>query len=99
MDCGSEQMFTCNVSHVTSGASSAGWTITLNGIVVTEDSGKEAENAYSSRISTSDLGGITKSSTITVTGFTTLDNRGNIQCINLDDGSVQGVAILSVGEC
>ena len=98
MDCGSKQTFTCSVSHITNGSSSAGWTITLDGIAATEDSGKEAESMYSGRVSTSDSGGVTKSSTITITGFTTSDNRETIQCINLDDGSVQGMASISIGE-
>ena len=77
MDCGSEQTFTCNVSHITTGTPSAEWTITLHNIAVTEDSGMEAET-HSSRISTSDSGGVTKFSTITITGFTTADNERTI---------------------
>ena len=92
VDCGSKHTFTCSVSHITTGASSAGRTITLDGIAATEDSGKEAESMYSSRISTSDTSGFTKSSTITITGFIESDNGGTIRCINLDDGSVQGMA-------
>ena len=52
----------------------------------------------SARITTTDTSGTTPSSTITITGFTTSDNGGTIQCINLADGSVQGIASISVGE-
>ena len=92
MDCSSEQTFTCSVNDITTGASLAGWTITLDDITATEDSGKEVGKTHSGRISTSDTSGVTKSSTITITGFTTADDGGTIQCINLDDGSLQGVA-------
>ena len=98
VDCGldREQTFTCDVSHITSGASSAGWTITLGGIAVRQDSGREIAQMHSGRISTSDPGGITKSSTITITGFSSSDNGGTIKCINLDDGSLQEMA--TIGE-
>ena len=73
------------------------WTITgLSGISVTGNIGLLA--AYNNpRITTTDTRGITPSSTITITGFTTADNRGTIHCINLDDGKVQGTAIISIG--
>ena len=80
------------------GASSAGWTIILDGVAATQDSGKEVANMSSSRISTSDTSGVTKSSTITITGFIMSDDGGTIQCINLDDGSPQGMANISIGE-
>ena len=73
------------------------WTISgLSGISVTGNIGLLA--AYNNpRITTTDTRGITSSSTITITGFTTADNRGAIHCINLDDGKVQGTAIISIG--
>ena len=75
----------------------AQWTISgLSGISVTRDSGLLAGNH--SRITTTDTSGLTPSSTITFTGFTTADNGGTIQCINLNDNSVQGMASISVGE-
>ena len=93
MDCGSQQTFTCNVSGV-----AALWTISgLSGISETRNTGQTAAN-NSPRITTTDSGGVTQSSTITITGFTTADDGGTIQCINLNDGSVQGMAIISVGE-
>ena len=50
-----------------------------------------------SRITTTDRG-VTPSSTITITEFPTADNGGTIQCIDLVDNSVQGMASISVGE-
>ena len=35
---------------------------------------------------------------ITISGFSTSDNGGTIQCINIEDGGVQGMADISVGE-
>ena len=92
MDCGSQQSFTCSVTGVL-----AGWTISgLSGISATENSGLSADN-NNARITTTNSG-VTPSSTITITGFNTADNGGTIQCINLEDGSVQGMASISVGE-
>ena len=53
--------------------------------------------ANNPRITTNDTSGVTQSSTITITGFTTADN-GTIQCINLADSRGQGMASISVGE-
>ena len=93
MDCGSQQTFTCSVTGV-----AALWTTSgLNGISVTRDSGLVVAT-NSARITTNDTSGATPTSTITITGFTTADNGGTIQCINLDDDSVQGMASISVGE-
>ena len=93
LDCGSQQTFTCNVTGV-----AAGWTISgLNEISVTARTGLFAAN-NNARISTSDTSGVTPSSTITITAFTTADDGGTIQCINLADNSVQGTSSLSVGE-
>ena len=92
MDCDSQQTFTCNVTGVL-----AGWTISgLNGISVIREIGLSAVS-NNARITTTDSGG-TPSSTITITGFNTSDNGGTIQCINLEDISVQGMASISVGE-
>ena len=92
LDCGSQRTFTCNVTGVL-----AGWTISgLSGISVTGTSGQIAAN-NNPRITTTDSGAL-PSSTITITWFTTADNGGTIQCINLADGSVQGMASISVGE-
>ena len=93
LDCSSQQTFICSVTGV-----AALWTISgLSGISVTANTGQLAANS-TSRITTTDTSGITQSSTITITGFTTADNGGTIQCINLDDGSVQGMASILVGK-
>ena len=92
MYCDSQQTFTCSVTGV-----AAVWTISgLSGISVTRTSGQIAAN-NNPRITTTDSG-VTQSSTITITRFTTSDDGGTIQCINLEDGSVQGMANISVGE-
>ena len=76
----------------------AQWTISgLSEISITRDSGLGIA-INNVRITTTDTSGITQSSTITITGFTTADNGATIQCINLNDGSVQGMASISVGE-
>ena len=64
---------------------------------VTRESGQDAAKIYA-RITTTDTSGVTQSSTITITGFTTSDNGGTIQCIDLADNSAQGMASISVGE-
>ena len=93
MDCGSQQTFTCNVTGVL-----AGWTISeLSGISVKENTGMSAAK-NNPRITTTDTNGLTNSSTITITGFTTADKGGSIRCIDLSDVSVQGMANISVGE-
>ena len=93
LDCGSQQTFNCIVS-----GPSAVWTINgLSGINVVGSTGLSAANS-NARITTTDTSGITPSSTITITGFTTSDNGGTIQCIDQNDGSVQGMTSISVGE-
>ena len=76
------------------------WTISgLTGISVTRQSGIITANTSSARITTTDTMGVAPTSTITITGFTTADNGGTIQCIDLNNpGSVQGMASISVGE-
>ena len=92
LDCGSQQTFTCNVTGV-----AAVWTISgLSGISVTRDTGMVVANHP--RITTTDTSGVTPSSIIIITGFTTSDNGGTIQCINQANDSVQGMANISVGE-
>ena len=78
---------------------SAVWTISgLSGISsVTGSNGLLAANYYA-RISTTDTSGVASPSTITISGFSTTDDGGNIQCINLADSSVQGMASISIGE-
>ena len=90
LDCGSQQTFTCSVTG------GAAWAISLDGISVTHDNGLGVAN--NARITTTDTSGVTQSSTITITGFTTADNGGTIRCIDQADNSNQGTASISVGE-
>ena len=77
----------------------AGWTITgLSGITGVQTTGQGAANS-NARIITTDTRGIIRSSTITITGFTTTDYGGMVQCIDLVYISLQGTANVSVGEC
>ena len=88
---GSQQTFTCSVTVA------AGWNISgLSGISVTGNSGLLAAN-NSPRITTTESSGVTQSSTITIIGFTAADNGGTIQCIELADNCVQGMATISIG--
>ena len=92
LDCGSQQTFTCSVNGT------AVWTISgLSGINAIRFNGLGTART-NTRITTTDSSGLTSPSTISITGFTTADNGGTIQCINLDDLSVQGMARISVGE-
>ena len=86
LDCGDQQSFMCIVASV-----AAGWTIYgLSGISVIAHSGLSAAT-NNLRISTNHTIGITPSSIITINGFTTSDNGGIIQCIDLNENSVQGM--------
>ena len=88
---GKQQTFTCTVTGA------AAWTIIgLRGITATKSTGLLTAN-NNPRITTTDVRGITPSSTITITGFTAADNGGTIQCIELADNSVQGKATISIG--
>ena len=93
MDCGSQQTFTCNVT-----GPAAGWTISgLSEISEVRNTGQSVADK-NPRINTTDTRGITSPSNITITGFTTADNGGTIQCINMDNKHVvQGMANISVG--
>ena len=89
---GSQQSFTCDVA-----GAAAGWTVTdLSGITATQVTGLVAAN-NNPRITTTDTTGATPSSTIIISGFNQKDNQGEIQCINLEDNSVQGKAFISIG--
>ena len=92
LDCGSQQTFTCSVT-----GTAAGWTITgLSGITAVGTSGQLAANS-NARIINTDTGD-PLTSTITITGFTTADNGGRVQCNELISGAVQGMTTISVGE-
>ena len=93
LDYGSQQMFTCSVT-----GPAAVWTITgFSGITGVESSGLSVANS-NARITTTDTSGLTQSSTITITGFTTADFGGTVQCINQADSSVQGMVTILFGE-
>jgi hypothetical protein len=84
-------MFTCSVTGV-----AAVWTITgLSGITAVQVTGQGAVN-NNARITTTDTSGVTQTSTITITGFTTADNGGTVQCVNLADSAVEGMTTVSV---
>ena len=94
LDCGSQQTFTCSVTD------GVLWTISgLSGASVEGNIGLFAA-IKSSRITTTDTSIATTSSTITITGFTTADNGGTVQCINQMGANIsfQGTANISVGE-
>ena len=93
LDYGSEQTFTCTVT-----GPAAMWTITgLSGITAVGSIGLSAAN-NNARITTTDTSGLTQSSTITITGFTTADYGGMVQCINQADASVEGKVTILLGE-
>ena len=50
------------------------------------------------RITTNDATSITQSSTINITEIRPEDHGATVQCVNKEDGSVQGVAILSLSK-
>ena len=52
------------------------------------------------RITTNDTGDNSQIfvTVIIISGFSISDNGGTIQCINMEDGRVQGMARISVGE-
>ena len=92
LDCGNQQTFVCSVTGL-----AAGWTIRgLSDIAIINNNGLAA-SSLNSRITTNDKSNVTQSSTITITGFNTTDNGGTIQCINLEDGSIRGIATTSIG--
>ena len=93
LDCGCQQTFTCSVPG------GVAWNITgLIGISLPAiPTGLSIAN-NNPRITTTDTSGVTPSSTIAITEFTTADNGGTIQCIYLNDGSLPGMASISVGE-
>ena len=95
VDCGGTQTFTCRAPGV-----SIGWNIAgLSGISMGPFRARPAAR-NNPRITSNDTGGNSQVgvSVITISGFSISDNGGNIQCINMDDNSVQGMATISVGE-
>ena len=78
-----------------------GWTISgLSGINITGPFRARPASRNNPRITSTDTGANSQTgvSNITISDFSTLDNGGSIQCVNMEDGSVQGMATISVGE-
>ena len=95
VDCDRTQTFTCRAP-----GEPIGWNITgLSGINVPGPFNARNAAFANSRIMSNDTGESTQVtlSFITISGFSTADNAGIIQCVNLDDGSVQEMATISVG--
>ena len=78
LDCGSTQTFTCRADRA---ASTAVWTVTgLSGIIAMRTSGVKAASS-NNRITTTDPSENIQVSTIIISGFTTADEGGTVQCI------------------
>ena len=96
VQCGSRQTFTCRVP-----GRPLGWNITgLRGINIPGPFRARPVAIYNPRITSNDTGGDTQVSVsvITIYGFSISDNGGTVQCINMEDGSVLGMAGISIGE-
>ena len=96
VDCGSTQVFICTAPGV-----SIGWTITgLSGIYIQGPFLARHAAISNSRITSTDTGGDSQIgvSNLTISGFSTSDNGGTIQCVNRDSNNTQGIATISVGE-
>ena len=95
MYCGGTQTFICEAPR-----KPLGWTITgLRGISIPGPFRPRVVAETNPRITSNDTGGNSQVSVsvITISGFTTSDNGGTIQCINMRDGSVQGMATILIG--
>ena len=95
--CGSPQTFTCRAP-----GKPLGWSITgLSGIDIPGPfrARPVAVNNTMDRIASNDTGGNSQVSVsvITISRFSAEDNGGTIRCINMEDGSVQGMATISIG--
>ena len=76
LDCGSQQTFACRVTGVVL------WTVTgLSGINAIEISSMKAAS-NNSRIATTDPSDSVQESTIIISGFTTADDGGTVQCLD-----------------
>ena len=92
LDYNSQQTFTCSVTGV-----EVQWIISgLSGRSV-RGSGTEVANSYGS-ITTNDATSITQSSTINIMRIRPEDHGATVRCVNKEDESVQGVAILTLGK-
>ena len=96
VQCGSRQTFTCRVP-----GRPLGWSISgLRGINIPGPFRARPVAKNNPRISSTDSGANTQVSVsvITIFEFSISDNGGTVQCINMEDGSVLGMADISVGE-
>ena len=96
MNCGSAQNFTCKAPGV-----SIGWNIAgLSWINIPGPFLARPVALNISRITSTDSGGILQVgvSNIIISGFSTSDNGGIIQCVNMNNNSTIGMATISVGE-
>ena len=73
LDCGSEATFICNVTGL-----STVWTINGLSVMCVPETTEQFAANNNSRITTTDTSGLTQSSIITITGFTTSDNGGTV---------------------
>ena len=93
--CGGTQTFICEAPR-----KPLGWTITgLRGISIPGPFRPRVVAQTNPRIASNDTGGDSQVgvSNITISGFSASDNGGTIQCINQEDGSVQGMATIFIG--
>ena len=94
LDYNSQQTFTCSVT-----GAEVQWVIRGLRWGSVSGNGRKVANSYRyGRITTNDATTTTQSSTINITWIHTADHGATVQCVNKEDGSVQGVAILSLGK-
>ena len=95
VDCGSKKTFDCAIPNKPIEWTTSGLSGVSEGPFLARN-----EAMTNSRIKSPDTGQTLQTgvSRITISGFSKSDNGGTIQCINKDDGSVWGMASISVGE-
>ena len=97
MDCGSAKAFSCRTPD------RIGWNIAgLSGINIPGPflARTEANRDFNDRFTSKDDGDDSQTmfSDISISGFSTSDNGGIIQCVNMDNNETRGMATVSVGE-
>ena len=89
-ECGSRQTLSCRVP-----GKPLGWDITrLSGINIPGPFRIRIAAETNTGITSNNIGGDSQFdvTVIAISGFSTSDNGGTIQCINIEDGGVQGMA-------
>ena len=89
-ECGSRQTLSCGVP-----GKPLGWNITrLSGINIPGPFRIRIAAETNTRITSNDIGGDSQFDVtiIAISGFSTSDNGGTFQCINIEDGGIQGMA-------